>query len=84
MLPRGRYRRMRGRPKCGKTLLSPNQVIAEIRSPSSVRTSIGELGYEESDVDAIVAGALQQQRLLSIAPREPSEADLHHIVTASL
>ena len=35
----GHYRRIRGSPKCGKTLLSPNQVIAEIRSPSSVRTS---------------------------------------------
>jgi hypothetical protein len=34
------YRRILGNPKCGKTLLSPNQVIADIRSLSSVRTSI--------------------------------------------
>jgi threonine dehydrogenase-like Zn-dependent dehydrogenase len=34
------HRRIRGNPKFGKTLLSPNQVIADIRSPSSVRTSI--------------------------------------------
>ena len=34
------YRSIRGSPKCGKALLPPNQVIAEIRSPSRVRTSI--------------------------------------------
>ncbi len=33
------YRSVRGSPKCGKTLLSANQVIAEICTPSSVRTS---------------------------------------------
>ena len=33
------YRSVRGSPKCGKTLVSPNQVIADIRSPSSVRTN---------------------------------------------
>lgn len=36
---RASYRRIRGSPKCGKTLLSENQVSAEIWSPSSVRTS---------------------------------------------
>jgi hypothetical protein len=33
------YRSIRGSPKSGKTLLSANQVIVEIWSPSSVRTS---------------------------------------------
>ena len=33
------YRSVRGSPKWGKTLVSPNQVIADIRSPSSVRTN---------------------------------------------
>lgn len=33
------YRRIRGNPKCGKTPLSPNQVSADIPSPSSVSTS---------------------------------------------
>ena len=33
-------RNVRGRPNCGKTLLSPNQVIADIRSLSGVRTSM--------------------------------------------
>ena len=35
-----------------------------------------ELGYDEGDVDAIVEGALKQQRLLDVAPREPSADDL--------
>ena len=33
------YRSIRGSPKCGKTLVSVNQVIADIRWPSSVRTT---------------------------------------------
>jgi hypothetical protein len=31
------YLSVRGSPNWGKTLVSPNQVIADIRSPSSVR-----------------------------------------------
>jgi hypothetical protein len=34
------YRSVRGSPKCGKALLPPNQVIAEICRPSRVRTII--------------------------------------------
>ena len=33
------YRSVRGSPNWGKTLVSANQVIADIRSPSSVRTN---------------------------------------------
>src|SRR5262245_42233070 len=33
------YRSIRGNPNCGNTLLSANHVIADIRSPSSVRTN---------------------------------------------
>jgi hydroxyacid-oxoacid transhydrogenase len=45
---------------------------------------IAEFGYTEDDVPAIVEGALKQQRLLVVAPREPSADDLRHIVTASM
>ena len=31
---------------------------------------IAELGYEEDDISALVEGALKQQRLLVISPRE--------------
>jgi hypothetical protein len=38
-LARLAYRSIRGSPKCGKTLLSANHVMAEILSRSSVRTN---------------------------------------------
>lgn len=45
---------------------------------------IAELGYGEDDVPAIVEGALKQQRLLAVAPKQPTADDLRHIVTASM
>jgi alcohol dehydrogenase class IV len=54
--------------------------MRDVGAPGGVR----ELGYGEDDVDEIVDGALKQQRLLSIAPREPTADDLRQIVTASL
>jgi alcohol dehydrogenase class IV len=45
---------------------------------------IAELGYTEDDVPALVDGALKQQRLLVVAPREPGEADLAGILSASM
>ena len=45
---------------------------------------LSELGYGEDDVPALVEGALQQQRLLAVAPREPSPEDLAAILHASL
>jgi alcohol dehydrogenase class IV len=45
---------------------------------------IGELGYGEDDIPALVDGALKQQRLLVLAPREPTADDLAAILRASL
>jgi alcohol dehydrogenase class IV len=45
---------------------------------------IGELGYGEDDVEALVKGALQQERLLAVAPREVGADDLARILRASL
>ena len=56
------------------------QLMRDVGAPSGIR----ELGYGEEDVDAIVEGARKQQRLLSVAPREPGAADLRAIVAASL
>jgi hydroxyacid-oxoacid transhydrogenase len=56
------------------------QLMRDIDAPSG----IAELGYTEDDVPALVEGALKQQRLLVIAPREPSADDLRHILTASM
>jgi hydroxyacid-oxoacid transhydrogenase len=45
---------------------------------------VAALGYTEDDVPALVEGAMKQQRLLDVAPREVTEDDLTHIVTASM
>jgi hydroxyacid-oxoacid transhydrogenase len=46
--------------------------------------SIAAFGYGEEDVQQLVEGARKQARLLTIAPREPSDDDLAAILRASL
>jgi hydroxyacid-oxoacid transhydrogenase len=53
--------------------------MRDVGAPSGV----AEFGYGEEDLDALVEGALKQQRLLVIAPREPSAEDLADIIRAS-
>jgi hydroxyacid-oxoacid transhydrogenase len=55
-------------------------LMRDVGAPSG----IAELGYGEEDIPALVDGALKQQRLLVIAPREPSRDDLAAILRASL
>ena len=54
-------------------------LMRDVGAPSGV----AELGYTEDDVPALVQGALKQQRLLDVAPRQPSEDDLANIVKSS-
>lgn len=56
------------------------RLMADVGAPST----LGELGYTAADIPAIVEGALKQQRLLVIAPRDVGLADLVGIVRASL
>jgi hydroxyacid-oxoacid transhydrogenase len=46
--------------------------------------SLSELGYGSEDIPELVEGALAQQRLLSVAPREVGPSDLSAILRASL
>jgi alcohol dehydrogenase class IV len=55
-------------------------LMRDVGAPSGLQ----ELGYDEDDIPALVQGALQQQRLLSVAPREVGESDLEGILRASL
>jgi alcohol dehydrogenase class IV len=55
-------------------------LMRDVGAPSGVR----ELGYDEDDVEALVKGALQQQRLLAVAPREVGADDLAQILRDSL
>jgi hydroxyacid-oxoacid transhydrogenase len=45
---------------------------------------LAALGYAGEDVPALVEGALRQQRLLAVAPREPAPDDLAAILRASM
>ena len=45
---------------------------------------VAEFGYDEDDIPALVDGALKQQRLLAVAPKEVGEEDLRHVITASM
>jgi len=46
--------------------------------------SLGELGYGDADIPALVDGTLKQQRLLVCSPCEVTAADLEAILRASL
>jgi hydroxyacid-oxoacid transhydrogenase len=60
------------------------ELLEELMRDVGVPTGLRELGYDVGDVDALVEGALKQQRLLVIAPREAGAEDLGAILRASL
>ena len=59
-------------------------VLRELMRDVQAPRGLAELGYDEDDVPALVDGALQQERLLVISPREVSGQDLGHILNASM
>ena len=61
----------------------PDVLLALMRDVGAPR-GIAELGYDERDVPALVEGALKQQRLLVVSPREVTAQDLGHILNASM
>ena len=73
----------RGRARVSGADALPAALEALMRD-IGVPTGLRKLGYGEDDVPALVEGALQQQRLLAVAPREPSREDLAAILRASL
>lgn len=56
------------------------ELMRDVGAPSGVR----ELGYEDEDVPDLVQGALKQQRLLTISPKEPGPDDLGAIIRDSM
>ena len=61
----------------------PDVLRALMRDVGAPR-GIAELGYDERDVPTLVEGALKQQRLLVVSPREVTGDDLGHILNASM
>jgi hydroxyacid-oxoacid transhydrogenase len=56
------------------------QLMKDVDAPRGV----AEFGYTEDDIPTLVDGAMKQQRLLAVAPKEVGEDDLRHIITASM
>jgi alcohol dehydrogenase class IV len=56
------------------------ELMRDVGAPTGIR----ELGYDVEDVDALVEGALKQQRLLVVSPREADGEALAAILRASL
>jgi alcohol dehydrogenase class IV len=60
------------------------QVLVQLMRDIGVPSGVAAFGYGEPDVPELVAGAMQQQRLLAVAPVEVTEEDLAGILQASL
>ena len=67
-------------PRRGTRCRNANPADEDVGTPRSVR----ELGYGEEDIEALVDGAMKQQRLLVGAPREVTEDDLANIIRESM
>ncbi len=61
----------------------PDALIALMRDVGAPR-GLAELGYGEDDIPTLVDGALRQQRLLVLAPREPDADDLAQLLRDSM
>jgi hydroxyacid-oxoacid transhydrogenase len=59
-------------------------LLLELMRDLDVPTSVETFGYGVEDIDDLVDGAMKQQRLLVIAPREAGPEDLGAILRASL
>jgi alcohol dehydrogenase class IV len=59
-------------------------VLADLMRDIGLPNGLAAVGYGPDDVDDLVAGALQQQRLLATAPREVTEPALASILAGSL
>jgi alcohol dehydrogenase class IV len=55
-------------------------LMKDVGAPRGIR----EFGYDESDIDALVEGAMKQQRLLVGAPKGVTEDDLANILRESM
>ncbi len=60
------------------------RTLATLMRDVGLPNGLGEVGYGEADVDDLVAGAVQQQRLLATAPKPVTEDDLAGIIGSSM
>jgi hydroxyacid-oxoacid transhydrogenase len=60
------------------------RVLSSLMMDVGMPNGLAEVGYDAGDVDDLVAGATQQQRLLATAPRTPTDEDLAQVFVASM
>ncbi len=59
-------------------------VLTALMRDIGIPNGLGEIGYGEGDVGDLVAGALQQQRLLATAPKPVTDEDLAAVFQGSM
>ncbi len=59
-------------------------VLATLMRDIGLPSGLAEVGYGEADVPDLVAGAVQQQRLLATAPKSPTDEDLAAVFRRSM
>jgi len=59
-------------------------VLARLMRDIGIPNGLAEVGYGEADVDDLVGGALQQQRLLATAPKTVTGEDLAAVFRGSM
>ncbi|MFC6345412.1 iron-containing alcohol dehydrogenase, partial [Nocardioides hankookensis] len=59
-------------------------VITALMRDIGLPSGLAEIGYGEADVQGLVGGALQQQRLLATAPKSPTDEDLAEVFRRSM
>lgn len=60
------------------------RALEQAMQATGVPNGLGGVGYEESDVPALMRGAIVQQRLLKNAPRDVTEAELSDLFRGAL
>lgn len=73
-----------GAPANGAGAETLPDIVRDLMRDVGAPNGLEELGYTAADVPALVEGALKQQRLLVIAPRQASADDLREILIASM
>lgn len=74
-------------PKAERTADPADQlpdVLKNLMRDIGIPAGIGAVGFTEADIDELVPGTLKQQRLLAIAPGDPTPDDLAAILRNSL
>ncbi len=61
-----------------------SEIIVQLMQDVGAPRGLKELGYDEDDIDRLVNGAMQQQRLLVLSPRDVEEEDLANILRESM